>query len=36
MHFDARVGDKNRVDLFSASVVNVYPISLDMHSRGLD
>lgn len=34
--FDARVGDKNRVDLFSASVVNIYPTSLDMHSGGLN
>jgi hypothetical protein len=34
--FDARIGDKNRVDLFSASVVNIYPTSLDMHSGGLN
>ena len=34
--FDARVGDKNRVDLFSASVVTIYPTSLDMHSGGLN
>lgn len=23
--FDARIGDKNRVDLFSASMVNIHP-----------
>jgi hypothetical protein len=34
--FDARIGDKNRVDLFSASVVNIYPTSLDIHSGGLN
>ena len=34
--FDARIGDKNRVDVFSASVVNIYPTSLDMHSGGLN
>jgi len=34
--FDLRVGDKNRVDVFSASVVNVYPTSLDMHAGGLN
>jgi hypothetical protein len=34
--FDARIGDKNRVDLFSASVVNINPTSLDMHSAGLN
>jgi hypothetical protein len=34
--FDGRLGDKNRVDLFSASVVNIYPTSLDMHSGGLN
>jgi hypothetical protein len=34
--FDLRIGDKNRVDLFSASVVNIYPTSLDMHSGGLN
>ena len=34
--FDARIGDKNRVDLFSASVVNIYPTSLDMHAGGLN
>jgi hypothetical protein len=34
--FDVRVGDKNRVDLFSASVVNIYPTSLDMHLGGLN
>jgi hypothetical protein len=27
---------QNRVDLFSASVVNIYPTSLDMHSGGLN
>jgi hypothetical protein len=34
--FDLRVGDKNRVDVFSASVVNIYPTALDMHSGGLN
>jgi Alginate export len=34
--FDMRIGDKNRVDLFSASVVNIYPTSLDMHAGGLN
>jgi hypothetical protein len=34
--FDARLGDKNRLDLFSASVVNIYPTALDMHSGGLN
>jgi hypothetical protein len=33
--FDGRIGDKNRVDLFSASVVTVYPTSLDRHGAGL-
>lgn len=34
--FDARIGDRNRVDVFSASVVNIHPTSLDMHSGGLN
>ncbi len=34
--FDARIGEKNRIDLFSASVVNIYPTALDMHSGGLN
>jgi Alginate export len=34
--FDARIGDKNRVDLFSTSLVNIYPTSLDMHAGGLN
>lgn len=34
--FDMRVGDKNRVDVFSTSVVNIYPTSLDMHPGGLN
>jgi hypothetical protein len=34
--FDARIGDKNRVDLFSASIVDIYPTSLDMHAGGLN
>jgi Alginate export len=34
--FDARIGDKNRVDLFSASVVNIYPTAADMHLGGLN
>jgi hypothetical protein len=33
--FDARIGDKNRVDLFSTSVVAVHPTSLDKHGAGL-
>jgi len=33
--FDARIGDKNRVDLFSTSVVAVHPESLDKHGAGL-
>jgi hypothetical protein len=34
--FDLRIGNKDRVDLFSASVVNIYPTSLDWHSGGLN
>ena len=34
--FDARIGNKNRLDLFSASVVDIYPTALDMHSGGLN
>jgi hypothetical protein len=33
--FDLRVGDKNRVDVFSTSVVAVHPTSLDLHGAGL-
>jgi len=33
--FDARIGDKNRIDLFSTSVVAVHPSSLDKHGAGL-
>ncbi len=33
--FDARIGDKNRIDLFSSSVVTVHPESLDKHGAGL-
>lgn len=33
--FDARIGNKNRVDLFSTSVVAVHPESLDKHGAGL-
>jgi hypothetical protein len=33
--FDARIGDKNRIDLFSTSVVAVHPTSLDKHGAGL-
>jgi hypothetical protein len=33
--FDLGTRDKNRVDLFSASVMNIHPTSLDMHSGGL-
>jgi hypothetical protein len=34
--FDLRVGDKNRVDLFSASVVIIHPTAADMHAGGLN
>ncbi|HLI77819.1 MAG TPA: alginate export family protein [Acidobacteriaceae bacterium] len=33
--FDLRLGDKNRVDLFSTSVVAIHPYSLDKHGAGL-
>lgn len=33
--FDLRIGGKNRVDLFSTSVVTVFPTSLDKHGAGL-
>ncbi|WP_233581214.1 alginate export family protein [Acidipila sp. EB88] len=33
--FNLRVGDKNRVDIFSTSVVTVHPTSLDTHGAGL-
>jgi hypothetical protein len=33
--FDLRVGDKNRLDLFSTSVVVIHPTSLDNHGAGL-
>lgn len=33
--FDARIGDKNRVDLFTASAVVIYPTSFDKHAGGL-
>jgi hypothetical protein len=33
--FDLRLGDKNRLDLFSTSVVTVNPTSLDKHGPGL-
>lgn len=33
--FLGRIGDKNRLDLFSASVVAVHPESLDKHGAGL-
>jgi hypothetical protein len=33
--FGLRVGDKDRIDLFSTSVVNIYPTSLDKHGAGL-
>jgi hypothetical protein len=33
--FLGRVGNKNRLDLFSASVVAVHPTSLDKHGAGL-
>lgn len=34
--FDLRAGDRNRVDVFTASVVDIHPVSLDMHSGGLN
>jgi hypothetical protein len=33
--FRGRIGDKNRIDLFSTSVVTVHPTSLDKHGAGL-
>ena len=33
--FDLRLGDKNRIDLFTSSVVTVHPGSLDKHGAGL-
>jgi hypothetical protein len=33
--FDLRIGNKNRVDFFSSSVVTVAPTSLDRHGAGL-
>lgn len=33
--FDMRIGDKDRVDIFSTSVVMVHPSSLDTHGAGL-
>ena len=33
--FDGRIGNANRVDLFSTSVVSVHPTSLDKHGAGL-
>ena len=33
--FDGRIGDKNRIDLFSTSVVTVHPTALDKHGAGL-
>jgi len=32
---DMRIGDKNRVDIFTTSVVAVHPTSLDTHGAGL-
>jgi len=34
--FDARIGTKNRIDLFSASVVVIYPTAFDDHAGGLN
>jgi hypothetical protein len=34
--FDIRIGDKNRVDLFSASVVDFYPTAFTTHWGGLN
>jgi hypothetical protein len=33
--FLGRIGDKNRIDVFSTSVVTVHPTSLDNHGAGL-
>jgi len=33
--FLGRIGDKNRIDVFSTSVVTVHPSSLDKHGAGL-
>jgi hypothetical protein len=33
---DLRLGDKNKIDLFSASVVNISPTALDTHGAGLN
>jgi hypothetical protein len=33
--FLGRIGDKNRLDLFSTSVVSIHPTSLDKHGAGL-
>ncbi|SEF67057.1 Alginate export [Bryocella elongata] len=33
--FDLRIGNRNRVDVFTASVVTVAPTSLDKHGAGL-
>ncbi|HEY4048240.1 MAG TPA: alginate export family protein [Acidobacteriaceae bacterium] len=33
--FLLRVGDKNKLDLFTTSVVNIYPTSFDTHGAGL-
>jgi hypothetical protein len=32
---DLRLGDKNRIDLFTTSVVTIHPTSLDKHGAGL-
>jgi hypothetical protein len=34
--FDLRIGNKDRLDLFSASIVEIYPTALDMHAGGLN
>jgi hypothetical protein len=34
--FLGRIGDKNRIDFFSSSVVTVHPTSLDKHGAGLN
>jgi hypothetical protein len=33
--FDLRLGDRNRVDIFNASVVVIHPTAFDMHAGGL-
>jgi hypothetical protein len=34
--FDMHIGNKDHLDLFSASIVDIHPTSLDMHAGGLN